>query len=208
MVVLYSHVFVDIELNGLSISLDSHAINKWYRKLNGDTYIRDRLKFVSPPTRREPTPSRRSYPLYENVCRFWKVRRHCRRRNLGQEERREEVPFAGIVSSCNKPRLEGSSVVESNLLVRFPVPRYATHPTSPPLRHPRRCFCALSRLAAFNECNTISSSRQRIRNQLNGFIRFPVHCAWKVRVEERKEKRRGESWDEGRNNWDHFKRVW
>lgn len=158
--------------------------------MNGDTYIRDRLKFVSPPTRREPTPSRRSYPLYENVCRFWKVRRHCRRRNLGQKERGK------------RRRLQGSFLLVTNTAVRRlvccriePRPSLDTHPIqhSSSLRHPRRCFCALSRLAAFNECNTISSSRQRIRNQLNGFIRFPVHCAWKVRVEERKEKRRGKS---------------
>lgn len=161
--------------------------------MNGDTYIRDRLKFVSPPTRREPTPSRRSYPLYENVCRFWKVRRHCRRRNLGQEERgkrrRSQESFLLVTNTA----------VRRLVCCRIEPPRPFSRPSIrnpsniPPLRHPRRCFCALSRLAAFNECNTISSSRQRIRNQLNGFIRFPVHCAWKVRVEERKEKRRGES---------------
>ena len=34
-------------------------------------------------------------------------------------------------------------------------------------------FCVLSRPEAFNECNTISSLRQRIRNQLNNFICSP-----------------------------------
>ena len=51
-------------------------------------------------------------------------------------------------------------------------------------------LCFLSRLEAFNECNTISSLRQRIRNQLNNFIsslsrgrsvrrRMKINEAWK-----------------------------